>query len=260
MRNLFGSTITVERKGAPLDITIPEDFYKTEASSSRNRFVEALNFEPKVDSVFTGFPAAMAGIIKGDQILKIDTVSITSYGHFRDLIGSMGGRTALLTVLRGVDTTTLSMVIDSTGYIGITANVPYTMLPYSFGSALHYGFYDAMDMLVINIKGLGKVFSGKEKATDSIQGPIGIAKIYGSQWVWSKFWFITALLSLILAFMNILPIPALDGGHVVFLFYEIISRRKPSDKFMEYAQIAGMVILLGIMVFAVGNDLFKIFK
>jgi regulator of sigma E protease len=138
--------------------------------------------------------------------------------------------------------------------------IPYKPTPYSFFSAMSYGYSDAMDMLVINVKGLGKVFSGKEKATDSIQGPIGIAQIYGSQWVWSKFWFITALLSLILAFMNILPIPALDGGHVMFLMYEMVTRRKPSDKFMENAQIVGMVILLGIMVFAVGNDIFKIFK
>ncbi len=260
MRNLFGSTITVDRKGTRLDIVIPDDFYKKETSSARNRFVEALNFEPKVDSVVAGYPAAIAGVQKGDKILKVDTISITSYGHFRDLVSTMGGQTTLLTLLRKADTMVLSMVVDSSGYIGMIASVPYNMLPYSFGSSLHYGFYDAMDMLVINIKGLGKVFSGKEKATDSIQGPIGIAKIYGSQWVWSKFWFITALLSLILAFMNILPIPALDGGHVVFLFYEIISRRKPSDKFMEYAQIAGMIILLGIMAFAVGNDIFKIFK
>ena len=260
MRNLFGSTISVERNGKPFDIIIPDDFYKTEAVSSRNRFVEALNFEPSVDSVLPAFPAALAGVHKGDRILKVDSIEISNYGQFRDLVSSMGGKTTLITVLRQSDTVALNMVIDSTGYIGITAGVPYKMLPYSFGSSLNYGYSDAMDMLVINIKGLGKVFSGKEKASDSIQGPIGIAQIYGSKWVWSKFWFITALLSLILAFMNILPIPALDGGHVVFLFYEIISRRKPSDKFMEYAQIAGMVILLGIMVFAVGNDLFKIFK
>jgi regulator of sigma E protease len=117
-----------------------------------------------------------------------------------------------------------------------------------------------MDMLSANIKGLGKIISGEEKASESLQGPIGIAQIYGSQWIWAKFWYITGLLSLILAFMNILPIPALDGGHVLFLLIEIVTRRKPSDKVLEYAQMAGMIILLGIMVFAIGNDIMRIFR
>lgn len=260
LRNLFGSTITVERDGKPVDIVIPEDFYKTETRKARNRFVEALNFEAIVDSVLPGWPAARAGLLKGDRILFLDTIAVQSYGHFRDMAGQMAGKSFMLVVVRQTDTLTLQLTADSSDLIGITAVIPYQPKSYSFFSAISYGYSDAMDMLVINVKGLGKVFSGKEKATDSIQGPIGIAQIYGSQWVWSKFWFITALLSLILAFMNILPIPALDGGHVMFLFYEIIARRKPSDKFMENAQIVGMVILLGIMLFAVGNDLFKIFK
>jgi regulator of sigma E protease len=114
-----------------------------------------------------------------------------------------------------------------------------------------------MGNLVANVRGLGKVFSGKESASDSIQGPIGIAKIYGSVWSWYRFWLITGLLSMILAFMNILPIPALDGGHVIFTTIELITGKKFSDKFMEKAQIVGMVILLAIMAYAVGNDLWK---
>ncbi len=214
---------------------------------------------PVIDSVLPGFPAAKAGLEKRDKMLSLNGAPIISYGAFRDSILATAGDTAFLTVLRGSDTTTLKIAVDSMGFIGITAKIPYNGEKYTFGSAMRFGFSDAMDMLVINVKGLGKVFSGKEKATDSIQGPIGIARIYGSQWVWSKFWFITGLLSLVLAFMNILPIPALDGGHVVFLFWEIISGKKPSDKFLEYAQIVGMVILFGIMAFAVGNDILKLF-
>lgn len=260
MRNLFGSTITVERNGKPIDIVIPEDFYKKDSRGARNRFVEALNFDAVVDSVLPGLPAALAGFQKGDRIVSLDSVALANYGQFRDLAAAMAGKTYAVALIRGGDTLTTNVSADSTGLVGITVAIPYKPTPYSFFSAMSYGYSDAMDMLVINVKGLGKVFSGKEKATDSIQGPIGIAQIYGSQWVWSKFWFITALLSLILAFMNILPIPALDGGHVMFLMYEMVTRRKPSDKFMENAQIVGMVILLGIMVFAVGNDIFKIFK
>jgi len=258
MRNLFGSTIRVERNGSQLDVDIPDDFYRKEVRSTRNRFVEAMNFDAVIDSVSPGSSAEKASLMKGDRVYEVDSVEIRNYGQFRDLVGSLAGKEVRIGLIRHSDTVYNNLVVDSTGYIGITVVMPYQSKSYSFLSAISYGYSDAMDMLVINIKGLGKVFSGKEKASESIQGPIGIAKIYGSQWVWSKFWFITAMLSLILAFMNILPIPALDGGHVMFLFYEIIARRKPGDKFMEYAQIAGMVILLGIMLFAIGNDIFRI--
>jgi regulator of sigma E protease len=110
------------------------------------------------------------------------------------------------------------------------------------------------------VRGFGKIFSGQVNASDSVAGPIGIAQQYGSIWDWHKFWFLTGMLSMVLAFMNFLPIPALDGGHVVFLMYEMAARRKPSDKFMEIAQKIGMVLLLALMVFAFGNDIFKIFR
>ncbi len=260
LRNLFGSVYSVERDGQKLDVTISDDFYKTEAKSVRNRFLDASNFAPIIDSVIPGFPAQKAGLLKKDHLLTLNGTPISSYGAFRDSIIARAGDTVRLAVLRDGDTTILKIANDSMGFIGITAKIPYTGEKYSVGSALRFGFNDAMDMLVINVKGLGKVFSGKEKATESIQGPIGIARIYGSQWVWSKFWYITGLLSLVLAFMNILPIPALDGGHVVFLFWEIITGKKPSDKFLEYAQIVGMVILFGIMAFAFGNDILKLFR
>ena len=106
---------------------------------------------------------------------------------------------------------------------------------------------------------LKQIFSGKEKASDSIQGPIGIATIYGGIWDWRRFWVITGLLSMVLAFMNILPIPALDGGHVLFLLVEVVSGRKLPEKFLEKAQVAGMIILLSLMIYSVGNDIWKHF-
>ena len=113
--------------------------------------------------------------------------------------------------------------------------------------------------MVVNIKGLGKVFNGEDKATESLQGPIAIATMFGAVWDWERFWKLTGILSMFLAFMNVLPIPALDGGHAMFTIYEIISRRKPSDKFMEYAQMTGMIILLLLMVFIFGNDIYQKF-
>jgi regulator of sigma E protease len=131
------------------------------------------------------------------------------------------------------------------------------MKQYTATSALFFGASDAWEALISNIKGLKKIFAGEEKASDSIQGPIGIAQIYGGTWDWPWFWRITGLLSMVLAFMNILPIPALDGGHVIFLTIESITKHKFSDKFMERSQIVGMVILLSLMVFAIGNDVWK---
>lgn len=260
LKLLFGSKVEVNRNGQLITIDIPQNAYKQEAKSLRLRFIEPLNYSFSLDSVLPQLPASQAGLQKGDRILAIDTLPVNSYGQFKEIITASAGKTLDLTVLRGQDTLRSQLTVDSAGVIGILATIPYTERHYTAWQALAYGFSDAIDMLYINIKGLGKVLSGEEKATESIQGPIGIARIYGAEWIWSKFWYITGLLSLVLAFMNILPIPALDGGHVLFLLVEIITRRKPSDKFLEYAQIAGMVILLAIMAFAIGNDIVKLFK
>ena len=132
---------------------------------------------------------------------------------------------------------------------------------------IHYGFLEsipkgterAFSTLTSHVKAFGKVATGALSAKESISGPIGIAQVFGNEWDWSRFWSLTGVLSLVLAFMNLLPIPALDGGHVMFLSYEIISRRKPSDKFLENAQKVGMVFLLALMVFIFANDIIKLF-
>ena len=111
-----------------------------------------------------------------------------------------------------------------------------------------------------NAKALGNVASGKTDASKSLAGPVGIAQMFGGTWDWVNFWTLTAMLSLVLAFMNILPIPALDGGHVLFLLYEMITGRKPNDKFLEYAQITGFLILIALLLLANGNDIVKLFS
>lgn len=200
----------------------------------------------------------ISGIQKGDDIFRIDSLPISSYGAFREAIWNSKGKIVNIYLKRGKDTLTYTAGVDSTGLIGIFCKAPYQNRSYTIGSSIRYGVGDAWSNVVANIRGLGKVFSGKESATDSISGPIGIAKIYGGIWSWYRFWFITGLLSMILAFMNILPIPALDGGHVIFTTIELVTGKKFSDKFMERAQIIGMVLLLALMAFAIGNDLWKI--
>jgi regulator of sigma E protease len=137
----------------------------------------------------------------------------------------------------------------------------YTQKNYTFLQSLPAGVKKGWNTLVMNVTNLRLIFTSKEvKASESLGSFITIGKMFGAHWDWERFWSMTALLSIILAFMNILPIPALDGGHVLFTLYEMISGRKPSDKFMEYAQMTGMVLLLALMVYAMGLDIFRLFK
>ncbi len=256
---MSGADVTVVRNGKKEIVEIPNDFYKKFVKKgSRPLFITADNFSFAIDSVVANSSADKGGLKKGDSVIRINDNKISSFGDFRNTISNNKGKTLDMQVIRQSDTLLLDIAVDSTGIIGIAANTPpYHFKDYSIAMGLKYGWNDGIDILVANAKGFGKILSGKEKATDSLQGPIGIATIYGSVWNWRRFWFLTAMISLVLAFMNLLPIPALDGGHVVFLTYEAITRRKLSDKFMERAQTVGMVILLALMVFVIGNDIWK---
>jgi regulator of sigma E protease len=132
-------------------------------------------------------------------------------------------------------------------------------ITYGFLESIPRGTEKAFTTLAVQVKALGRVVTGGLSPKESLSGPIGIMQLFGGVWDWSRFWSLTGVLSLVLAFMNLLPIPALDGGHVMFLSYEIISRRKPSDKFLENAQKVGMLFLLVLMVFIFANDIIKLF-
>ncbi|MFH2096331.1 MAG: M50 family metallopeptidase, partial [Bacteroidota bacterium] len=165
-----------------------------------------------------------------------------------------------LVVFRNGTNDTLTAPIDTNGILGIyQSGSDYVLADYTFWTALHYGTSDAIELLYANIKGMGHIFSGKENAKE-LSGPIGIAKMFGGEWIWERFWKLVGLISLILAFMNILPIPALDGGHVILLIYEMITRKAIPDKVMEKIQMVGVIILLLLMVLIFGNDIFKIFN
>lgn len=259
-RVVFGSTLQVERNGRTLEVEVPEDFYKKTLQAGKGNFVGPFRAGLIIDSVISGKPADAAGLVKGDRIIAVNGIRTFSMDGARKIIGENRSKPVAVQYVRGSDTTLAQPVVSDSGMVGITFHSDYGNYPltaYTLGSAIRYGSSDAKEAITSNIKGLKQIFAGKEKASDSLQGPIGIATIYGGIWDWKRFWTITGLLSMVLAFMNILPIPALDGGHVVFLTLEVISGRKLSDKFMERAQVAGMIILLSLMVFAVGNDLWK---
>lgn len=262
-RVIFGSTLSVDRKGQTLSVQVPDDFYRTLNTDGRMNFIGLGYLNYDIGTVAPGEAAQKAGIQEGDKIIAINGEKILDSDLLGKTLSTAKDKTVVLTILRNNTEMPVTTNVNPEGKIGIGFNVSYQTnptyqnTPYTLGSAFAFGSSDAMEAIVSNVKGLSKIFSGKEKATDSVQGPIGIAQIYGGAWNWPRFWAITGLLSMVLAFMNMLPIPALDGGHVIFLTIESITRRKLSDKFLERAQVVGMVLLLALMAFAIGNDVWK---
>ena len=240
----------------PVNIALPDTLYSYVIKGNGELF-SFTNFPVIVDSI-SNPDAIAAGLLKGDKIIRVNDKPIEVFGDLH-ILKEYKGDSIRLKVRRRDSTALLSVLVDSSGLIGFkTAQPELPIVDYTFGTAMKYGWKDAFESIRANAKGLGKVFSGEEKAKDSLQGPIGIAKLFGGTWDWVRFWFITGLLSMILAFMNILPIPALDGGHVLFTLIEMLIGRKLPDKFMETVQVIGLVIVLGLMVFVIGNDLINI--
>ncbi len=259
---ILGANVQVDRNGQVKTITIGDSFYSEFKKSKYKRLFDPYSTDWKIDTVYPGKPADKAGFKTNDRPIAVnDTLLIETQGAFTESLRKNAGKQVKVTVLRNARKFDLMVTPDSAGkiYVAIIDH-QFPTKPYSFGQSIKYGWSDAMDMLTLNIKGMGKIFSGEEKATESLSGPIGIAQIYGGVWDWHKFWYITGLLSLILAFMNILPIPALDGGHVLFLIIEAVTGKTFSDKFMERVQMIGMALLIGLMVFAFGVDIFKLFR
>jgi regulator of sigma E protease len=199
----------------------------------------------------------------GDRIVAVNDQPITYFDEFQNIVQENKGEQIKLTVLRDSQELNLTSEVDTAGIVGLEANMEIDLArqTYNLGESLDLGIERAFGSLWANIKGFGTVISrwidGNANLGKSVKGPLGIADIYGGEWIWAKFWSITAILSMWLAFVNFLPIPALDGGHVMFLSYEMISGSKPSDKFMEVAQKVGMAIVFTLMILVIGNDIFQ---
>lgn len=258
------SYYTVERNGEIIDIPIPSDFIeKLSEKEAVGNFIE-VRFPFEVGKVLKGTGAAKGGLQPEDQFVSLDGEKVHYYQDFKNLLDSKKGQTVNAEVLRKKDgreiTENLKIEVSEEGTMGFQINplINLASVDYSFGEAIVEGTARAFELTILNIKGIGKIFSG-DVSTKSLKGPIGIAQIFGGTWDWQRFWFLTGMLSMWLAFLNFLPIPALDGGHVAFLSYEIISGRKPSDKFLETAQKIGMVLLLTLMAFVIFNDVINSF-
>lgn len=259
---LGNSTLTILRNGQEKNISIPPSILNKLSDYGIDQFVEP-RYKYSIVDINKGTEAEKIGLQKGDQIASINGKSTVFADELQNQISTNKGKAIQLEVIRNNDTLQLHGEVSAKGTLGFifTPVVPHLATEnFSFGQALPEGASKAWGSLVDNAKGLSKVIKGEVKATKAFSGPVEIArKLYGGTWDWIKFWTITGLLSMALALMNMLPIPALDGGHVVFLVIEMIKGKPLSDKFMERAQIVGFVLLATLMVFVLGNDIFKVF-
>jgi regulator of sigma E protease len=259
---LGNSTLTVLRDGKTAIINVPANILNTISDLGIDEFVMP-RIKSKVGEVIPSGPAAKAGIKEGDEIIASNGKEVVFSDQLRNVLDSQKNKTVELSLLRKGEQLTIPVKVSEEGKIGFafdTKDIKTETQEFGLVAALPEGASKAWGSLTDNAKGLTKVVKGEVKANKAFSGPVEIArKLYGGTWDWIKFWSITGLLSMALALMNLLPIPALDGGHAVFLLIEMIKGKPLSDKFMERAQIVGFVLLATLMVFVLGNDIFKAF-
>lgn len=263
-RVLNAQTVTVLRGGVETVIPIPEDMAQRVMRDKKGfasyRFPMVVRELGKTESGES--PAAVAGLQPGDSIVSINGIVTPSFYEVGEVLAQNKDKDVLVGFYRVGIPQTLTLHTDTAGKMGIYSVSPFDMYQ---TVTRKYGFFESFPagvMLGVNtLKGyvsdMKYVFT-KEGAS-SLGGFGTIGSLFPAEWDWHSFWMKTAFLSIILAFMNILPIPALDGGHVMFLLYEVIARRKPSDKFLEYAQVTGMFLLFALLIYANGNDIFRFF-
>lgn len=260
-RLYFGSDVVVDRNGKQVELVVADSAFK---DKMRGDVLFDLKATIKIEDFSDSLQNAKeAGLQKGDILKAIDSVPVEYFTQMSEMFKARKGQSVPITVDRNGTEQTVLTQVDEHGRIGILTNTKlyaYDSVHYSFGKALSYGTRDAFEVFYFQAVSLVRIFRGDIPARESISSPIGITKLFAPKWDWTSFWILTALLSMVLAFMNLLPIPALDGGHIMFIAIESITGRKLSDKFMERAQLVGMILLLSLMVFAVGNDIIKMFN
>ena len=255
-------TVTVLRDGVEAEIAIPEDMMQR-VMRDKKGFADPFRFPMVIRELESNSrPAAVAGLLPKDSIVSINGISTPLFEDVSKQLEQNKDADITVGFYRDGMLKSLTLHTDTAGKMGVMVMLPTDLYP---TVTRNYGFFESfpagVTLGVNTLKGyvsdMKYVFT-KEGAS-SLGGFGTIGNLFPSEWDWRTFWKQTAFLSIILAFMNILPIPALDGGHVMFLIYEVVARRKPSDKFLEYAQIVGMLLLFSLLIYANGNDLFRYF-
>ncbi|MCD6565459.1 MAG: RIP metalloprotease RseP [Bacteroidales bacterium] len=254
-------TIQVKRDGRLMEVRIPEKSIPL-LIKGKGRIDVRTPFSPLIVAGFIKeSPAKNAGLQTGDEILGLNNEIYKYYDQFKKKLDENIGEEVSLQIKRNSNNLEIPVVVNSQGMIGIRRDIKdiieFRRIEYGFFESIPAGIAKGVKTLQDYLKQIKLIFSKDTKAYESLGGFITIGSIFPGVWDWYSFWNLTAFLSIILAIMNVLPIPALDGGHVMFLLYEVITGRKPGDKFMEYAQMTGMIIILALLLFANGNDIIR---
>lgn len=264
------ATAEVLRDGQVMEIPINHARYLTaylnDSIPVGEKLLFSLRFPFVAGEVLDDYPAALAGMMTGDSLVAVNGVKLKWFDQFVDAFGKQKGDTAWVSVVRSGEELTLPVVVSDEGTIGVrpaeldlrsiynVSTYQYTLL-----ESIPIGFKRAFTQVGDYLKQLKRIASPENEAYKKVGGIISMGKIFPAQWDWLSFWSITAFLSIMLAVLNILPVPMLDGGHMIFILYEMVTKRKPSDKFMERAQLVGMVIVFAILIWANGGDIVRLF-
>lgn len=257
--------IEITRDGRLMSITLPEDIeqdiMREGSKSGKPLFTE--RFPAVVDTVLPGTAAEASGLKKGDRFVSIEDTPAESFQETVAALQSRKGQEITFQVERGPDLISLSAQVSDEGMLGFGPKsalefIETETVRYSFAESIPAGIEEGVGNLVNYVRSLKLLFS--QEGAKQVGGFITIGNLFDNTWDWYRFWNMTALLSIILAVMNILPIPALDGGHVMFLLYEMIAGKQPPPKFTEYAQLVGLAILLTLILYANGMDIFRLFS
>lgn len=258
--------ITVDRNGQEISLPIPSDMVQTLTKyENKGKSIYSLSFPQEIAAVVKASPAEQAGLRKGDRIVSVNGESTPSIYDFVAAMDGKKNETVMLGIQSGNEVIQQKIALGEDGMLGVQNARPdqlfnYSRNKYSLMEALPAGVNMGVDFLKGQLKAFGKIFRNEIKASDSLGSIVSIATMFDPSWNWERFWKITAMLSILLGFFNLLPIPALDGGYVMFLLWEVITGRKPSDKFMEVATTVGFFILIGLMIYALGLDFSRFFK
>ncbi len=266
---VYGEKYKIERDGNTIEKEVPVDFIETISANKENaRFISFRN-PFVIRQIPEDSPNASAGFKVGDAVVEVAGEKVSYQDQVVPVLEANKGKTVNVIVNRDGTMVPLKAKISDDAKFGVIVGLDTVddyakqgyfemkQLDYSFVESIPAGWDKGVKTLTDYIKGMKKIFNPDTGAYKEVGGFAAIGGMFPDTWNWPQFWGTTAFISIILAFMNILPIPALDGGHVMFLLYEMVTGRKPSDKFLEYAQITGFFILIALLLFANGNDLYK---
>jgi len=256
----IGSIVEIERNGSSQIVEVKdipfEDFGKPFLSPNAKRAVS-------INEVLEDSNAKLAGLQSGDVFKRINGTEIFNFAHLSEILDKNKGKEITINITRNEKPAQILATVTDEGMLGFAPIIEglekqYTFVNYNLIEAVQYSMADGWETIYANVKGIGRMVEGKESVRDNIKSPIGMITLFPSTWDGRIFWRLTGLISFILAFMNLLPIPALDGGHAIFLLWEMITRKKPSENFLMKAQVVGMIFLLTFMALALGNDIFNL--